>query len=1042
MNIANLPSYWRVLDEIQAAWDDVSRSRALRVIVLEGESGANKTNVIETFLKTSQAPAVRCRGVEIPESYLPLRIAFESILKLEIVQEQLYQPPGQVSSEWQMALTALAQVLTLLPLAPTPTVEALARWQPAFPERAMSGGFEADEPVRPVTLPGLFALALGELAGRTPLVFLVDDVDLADDATVEALTLEILPALKDSAVLLIAVMEPKDKPATTLAEFIRWAESAPFSRRLTLSPLSVADIQTVLRDETPELAIEQLPEIATHIHRATGGNLARVHDIARWINQTDSDALAVIATAPDHTAVLQAQFVNLSDLERAVLQMASVRGATFCAQAVALASGKPFDEIEALLDQIVQTGQFIFFGTDATLQEMTLRWYHFQGRHTRDWVYSTIPQEQRPAYHREMGRALEALYGDAVASIAGTLAQQFEQGKMLDKAARYYAEVARQANEQGATNYALDYAQRGLDVLANTQGDTALQCVLLLQKGQTLMNSEKTHLAEDVFRQALEVAREVKPSRLEMESLYYLGELLLNGNIWDEGMELVGQAMELAVEQKAWSLIVNGMEKLRRYYSKRDPQVFLAMCDQMIAAIRQDISSEARLAIAEILEDKAWLYHEKRRHSETLETLQQAAMELRSTGSLSHFPGIHYKLHQLRAQSLRASQNYAESLDEAERALAWAKSTHSRTNIAQAHRTKATTLRHMGRISEGEQEYETALAMLLFTSDLITLAEIENSYGLFLSRSGRKRRAREFYARSYTHRQEINYLYGLQISQNNLAAIDTHLGLFQSALNVYQQLYNEGIAQDDKSRQSLSLNNIGNIYRMLGRLDQAEIAHQQAAQLCDAIDQLERKAGTLGHLGQTFLCSWRLDDARVNLDRAEKLIQANKLAIPNNRLHNHIYMGRLALCESNLDDSSEQLRFAIEGLGELQDQVWVGIGHLNLGLLLLVAGQPVDALSAAQSASEALHTSESWRTAEACHLLARCYLATGDLEQAQREIELAKAGFMDLGLFHRVFQAESTELHIQDAQDTGNWSQWQHLDPDEELRYDFNHLGI
>jgi len=1041
MDISTLPEYRRVLDEIQAAWDDVLRTRALRVIVLEGESGTNKTNVIEKFLEISQVPTVRCRGIKIPESYLPLRIAFESVLRLEIVQEQLQKSPEQLSSEWQIVLTTLAQLLPLLALAPTPIVKALAHWQPAFPEHTVSSGFEADEPLRPVTLAGLFTLALGELAARTPLLFLVDDVDLADDATVEALTLEILPALKDSAVLFIAVMQPRDKMATTLTEFIRWIESAPLSQHLTLSPLGFADIQTILRDEMLGLAGEQLVEAAAHIHRATGGNLARVRDVLHWIKRMDVDALAIIATALDYTAVLQEQFAQLSHLEHTVLQMASVQGVMFCSQTVALATGKHAAEIKALLDQIILAEQFVFFDTDAALREMILHWYQFRGRYTCDWIYSTIPQERRATYHREMGLALEMLYSDAVASIAGVLAQQFELGELFDKAIYYYAVVARQANEQGAIDQALEYAQHGLDAFENIQEDPMLRCDLLLQKGRALMNSERAHLAEDALREAIEIAQESGIPQLEMESLYYLGELLLNRNVWDEGMELVKQAMELAVERKAWSIIVTGMEKLRGYYSKQDPETFWRLCDRMMTSIRLDPSSEARFALAEILEDKAWLYYQKRRHSETMAVLQQAIMSLCSTGSLSRFPEIRFKVHRLRAQSLCASRDYQGSLNEADHALVWARASHNRANIAKAHDTKAITLRQMGYILEGEKEYEMALDLLDNSSDLMTLADIAENYGQFLSFSGRKRRAKEFYMRSYTYRQAINYLHGLQIPQNNIAAIDKHLGLFQSALTVYKQLYSEGIAQNDKYRQSLSLNHIGDIHRILGHLDESKRAHEESLQICETIGEQERKSIALRYLGRVFLCNWQLDKARDCLEVVDRMSQSDEVIVHNRRLYSQIYLGRLSLCEGNLSDSAQWLNACIESLRLLEDQSWLGIGYLNLGLLLLSESKLADGLSITQRALEALDVSESWRTAESHHLLARYYLAIGDLSEAQQQIEKAKIGFMELGLSHRVFQAENTELCIQEAREVGDYTKWQCLLPDE-LQYDFNHLGI
>ena len=132
---------------------------------------------------------------------------------------------------------------------------------------------------------------------------------------------------------------------------------------------------------------------------------------------------------------------------------------------------------------------------------------------------------------------------------------------------------------------------------------------------------------------------------------------------------------------------------------------------------------------------------------------------------------------------------------------------------------------------------------------------------------------------------------------------------------------------------------------------------------------------------------------------------------------------------------------AINELEKVQDSLWVGIGLLNRGLLYLGTKDHKKGLADAQHALEIFEPIEIWRVSEAHHLLARCYLALGDLEQSQKEIEQAKSLFMKFGLFHRVHQVENTELKVEEARETGNFKQYQKLDL-EELRQDFNHLGI
>jgi tetratricopeptide (TPR) repeat protein len=183
-----------------------------------------------------------------------------------------------------------------------------------------------------------------------------------------------------------------------------------------------------------------------------------------------------------------------------------------------------------------------------------------------------------------------------------------------------------------------------------------------------------------------------------------------------------------------------------------------------------------------------------------------------------------------------------------------------------------------------------------------------------------------------------------------------------------------------------------------------------------------------------------LNKARKQLHKAEELYESKISRVMGAHEKTQIYLERLELCEGSSPNPSK-LKDITEKSNELHALGAVGVGYTNLALVELSTGKPEEALAAAESALEALNPTETWHIIEIYHLLARCHLALGDLENAQNEIEKAKAGFRDLGLSHRVFQAESTELYIQEARETGNWEQWQSLSLDE-LRYDFNHLGI
>lgn len=487
------------------------------------------------------------------------------------------------------------------------------------------------------------------------------------------------------------------------------------------------------------------------------------------------------------------------------------------------------------------------------------------------------------------------------------------------------------------------------------------------------------------------------------------------------------------------------MENLRGRFNaqgKTTHEEFFTYCNNIIAEIQTDSTPQTQVTIAEILEDKGWLHHERGENDLALETLQKAFVSLSLLDTPENYPQIHYKLHKLSARILRLTDQYETALQEAEKAIRWAQINHHRGNEALACYEKAMALRGLGQMAEGEQELEVALQQLQYFSDLKTLAQFEEDFGYFFSHTGRKRRAREKYQKSYEHRLAANDLEKIQISMNDIAAMDKRLGAFQQALSAYKQLLNEGIAQGSKARQSISLNHIGDIYRSQNQLFEAEQAHKRALELSDELHKMVRKALTLRFLSRVYLVSWNLEQAEKVLHEAEQLHQL-QAGDDNMGYHETIHWsGRLAICKGMPDMAVMKLNKVIHILEKIKELGDLGYGYLNIGLAYLALRDVKNALVNTVQGFKILKNTESWRVSEAHHLLARCYLALGELEQAQAEITQAQTLFMKLKLFHRVHQVESTEIKIEEARrNKKKLEEYRGLTL-EELRQDFNHLGI
>lgn len=1050
-DLAMIPQYAEILTALQAAWNTVQTEKTMRIVLIEGASGMKKSELVRRFLHECPANSLIGRGLNIPELYWPLRQAYESTLDLKIIRKHLRKSRKRLPRPWQLAFTTLAQAIQFIPLSDNPFWKNLVRWQlnPFYIDE------EELERSTPISFPELFTFALGDLTRILPVILFLQNLDEADDSTLKSLISTVLPSLKTHPLLFIADFEntPSQKQSL-VAEFVETAKNTVDTLHFTLDPLPENEIRDIITKELPtvmaDLSKEEQRAVQQRIQTITEGNIARLTDLIYWISHTPpQNRQATLESLSDFTSILYTLFLRLSKEEQEFLQMAATQGYYFCLAVVAHALSKEENELAHLLARMSgESGTWIRWNVTVRHGERSLQWYEFLGKERYQLVRNSLPEHQRSDAHHKIARALETIYHEALSSISGLLASQFEQAHRKISAADYQLILAHQANNQGELSRAFEYAQKGLHNLESiekpeeTREFKILRCQLLLEKGRAMQGTEQATAALDVLRNAYALARDLYDLNLEIDTGQSLGRILLDRNLWNEGIGIIERSLELARNQQNWRSIVEAMEILRsRYHRRGEDQGYLVLCDTIIADLSEYESDQHLLVITEILEDKGWIYLQRNENENALQTFEQALSFLHQLKDPKSYPEIFYKIYRWLTIVSRSLKNYETSLKQSEEAIRWADASLNLRKQVFARYEKAKTLQWLARIQDADHEMESALQLVKHSSDLITRGAFEEDYGFFFSKTGRKQRSREMYQYAYEHYTAAHNFQNAQEVRGHLATIDKNSGFFNQALATYQSLAYEAMSFDDKSSQGLALNHIGDIYRIQNQLNKAEQTHLKVLQLCRETHDISRKAITLRYLGQAYLVQLAFSQANTSLTEADsEQNQAGYNEIWNYRVN--IFSGRLALCEGKKHQAQEQIAGAIEKLEAIQDSLWVGLAKLNYVLALLSAGNSQDAILLAEEVLEVFQNLESWRLSEAYHLLARCYLALGDVEQAQAEIEQAQSLFMKLKLFHRVHQAENTEIKIEEARRNkkklGNYRLLR-LD---ELRQDFNHLGI
>jgi tetratricopeptide (TPR) repeat protein len=220
------------------------------------------------------------------------------------------------------------------------------------------------------------------------------------------------------------------------------------SVEIALERLEEAGVAEYLAAEFPGADLPS--DLARMIHRHSGGNplfmTAIVQDMGKkaLIAQHEgvwalSVPLEAIAPVPETLQqMLDVQFEQLGEMERSILERASVAGERFSVWAIAAVPDLLPDPIEHVCEGLTERQQFI---RSAGLQQVADEgiFAHYEFRHSlyRQAVYQRLSDAHRSRLHRTVGEQLKILCKSGRTELAGELAAHFEEGGDYPQAIDY-----------------------------------------------------------------------------------------------------------------------------------------------------------------------------------------------------------------------------------------------------------------------------------------------------------------------------------------------------------------------------------------------------------------------------------------------------------------------------------------------------------------------------------------------------------------------------------------------------------------------------
>jgi DNA-binding CsgD family transcriptional regulator/tetratricopeptide (TPR) repeat protein len=425
----------------------------VRLVVVEGEAGIGKTRLLD-------------------EALAPARAEHRSPASGRIVLQ------GAADRDRIRPLGAFADALS----------DAVAGW-PSIPDplrghRDAFGALFGGAPARTAQHPGVNAVQLHEgllatlrhvLGGRSG-VLVLDDLHWGDDDSIAALDRVLRSAV--DCTLIVATRDSEAMP-NTLVEVIQDAARRTPIERIELGPLSVGDVQQLLRQARGAIAAS----LAGDVHERTGGHpllLVQLLDTGQLDGQR---LISELPTSADES--IRRRIVQLDEPARKIVNTAAVAGPSVT-----------YDTISGLVDltdaQVTRALRRLC--DDHLLFEAQPDVFTFVHGLTRQVVEATMLTRERRALHR---RVLDRLPPDAEPAAVVHHAEAAGDHDRMRQAARRAAGVA---FARGEVVRAMRMASIGL---AGDPGDLDLHVILAKSAWQLRHRPEARQAAERAIELAV-----------------------------------------------------------------------------------------------------------------------------------------------------------------------------------------------------------------------------------------------------------------------------------------------------------------------------------------------------------------------------------------------------------------------------------------------------------------------------------------------------------------------------------------------------------
>lgn len=882
-------------EAIQAVWHGHGQLR-----FVSGKAGAGKTALINEFGRRAQKQdpnLLLAVGTCDPQTgpgdpYLPFREILETLIGSEATTVGRGETQAENSSRLKKAVSFSLEALVEVGPDLIGTVVPFGKIMGEIGKLAVQRAGWLDKLSKVRTGQEQFQQELTAAAGMTseqifeqyinflknlsekfPLVLILDDLQWADDASINLL-FRLGRRLENHAILLLGTYRqdevgigrlgqrhPLDKVLIELKRyygeiFIDLDQATAHQGREFVDALLDREpnrlgkaFREALFQHTeghPLFTVELLHDLQQH------GSLT-LDEQGYWIT-ADLDWQRLPARVE---GVIEERFQMLAaDLQES-LRVASVEGEHFTAEVTAKIQARDvLPLIRQLSGDLQKVHQLIFSVDIRRAGQQRLSIYRFAHSLMRMYLYNELDVIEQAYLHESVGQALESLYGDSADEIAVQLALHFERAEIPERARHYLALAGEQAAAQFANELALDYFRRALELTTLEELEEQYRLLNARVNVLDVLGQRDAQQADlhQLYTLAEKLAVPYKLARVMLKQ----GRLALATGQYEAAGERAAGALEFADDERLadleWVALFADSHQLWGEAARLqgNPRSAHHHLQQALKLAQKSGYQAGEMKSLESLGTLAWSvgdYLEAHDFYARAVALARELGDRRSEWSLLSNLGVIAKE---RGDPVKACEYYAE-------ALSIAREVGDRLG-------ESTALTNLGESQLNLGDYSAARETLLPALSLVREINDRNGEGIVLGNLCECARLLGDYAQAEVFAEQALAIFkttgfsmGQGIVLGNWAQLALATGRGRQARDLAEASLAIAREIEDSYGEALGLNSLGDALRELELLDESAATYQQAEAIWQ---ELEDEAGLLhARLGRALiLAAARTDD--------------------------------------------------------------------------------------------------------------------------------------------------------------------------------------